>query len=254
MKKSTAIALFTALTPAAFVAAPAPASDGWDFSLSPYLWFAGLDGDIATVPGLPEVPVDISPSDAFDDNEASYMLIFSGKQGRHGFLADFIYTDTRSDEDLVKELDLTLRSITKDTRLSLAYTYELYNANQSVLDLFAGARYWDVDTTLKFGGGLGFLAGKRIENSEDWIDPMVGLKGRTPLGDTKFYLVGWLGMGGLGIGSDIFYDASFNLGYQWTDSIGTTLGYRVLDVDYDDDGYVYDVQQYGFSAGLTWTF
>ncbi len=243
---------------AAAIAASLPttalAGDDWKFALSPYLWFAGVDGDVATIPGLPKAPIDLSPSDALSDNEASYMAIFTGKKGRHGFLADVLYTDTRSDEELVKEFGLKMKSISKNTVVSLAYTYELYGEGNTVLDAFAGARYWDIDTTLKFSGGLGLLAGKRVNNAEDWVDPMVGLKGRTPLGDSRFYLASWAGLGGFGVNSDLFYDVSINLGYQWNEAIGTTVGYRLYDVDYDNDDFVYDVQQYGLSVGLTWNF
>ncbi len=154
----------------------------------------------------------------------------------------------------MKEFNLKMESIAKNTVFSLAYTYQVYGEGSTTMDTFAGARYWDIDTTLKFKGGLGILAGQRVENSEDWIDPVVGLKGRTPLGDSRFYLAGWAGLGGFGANSDLFYDVSLNLGYQWSDAIGTTVGYRLYDVNYDKNDFVYDVQQYGFLLGLTWKF
>jgi len=40
------------------------ADDGWQFRLTPYLWFTGLKGDVSTIPGAPAAPIDISPSDA----------------------------------------------------------------------------------------------------------------------------------------------------------------------------------------------
>jgi hypothetical protein len=52
---------------------------GWEFRLAPYLWFAGLKGDIATIPPLPAVPIDISSSDALKDTEAALMLMFEAK-------------------------------------------------------------------------------------------------------------------------------------------------------------------------------
>jgi len=249
MKEFVAIAALAATLPSVAFAA-----DDWQFTLSPYAWLAGVDGDAATIPPLPDAPLDISPSDAIDNTETAVMLIFGAKKGRHGLMMDFIYTDLQSDGDLVKELGLKLRATSKNTLFSLAYVYELYNESGTNFDVFAGARYWDVETILKFSGGEGLLAGRRIDNSEDWVDPMVGLKGRTPLGDTRFYLAGWASLGGFGTNSDLFYDISVNLGYQWTDTIGTTLGYRILDVDYEDDGFVYDVEQYGFALGLTWRF
>ena len=65
---------------------------------------------------------------------------------------------------------------------------------------------------------------------------------------------GGAGLGGFGVGSDLFYEISANVGYQWNKSIGTALGYRMFDVDYEDDGYVYDVKQQGWQVGLRWAF
>lgn len=248
MKKLVAIATLAIALPV-----PALAADDWQFTLSPYMWLAGVEGNVAALPPLPEAPIDISPSDAIDDTEAAFMVRFGAKKGRHGLLMDFVYADLRSDEDLIKQLGLKLRATSKNTVLSLGYAYEIYSEDGLVLDAFAGARYWDVETIVRFSGGQGLLAGRRIDNKEDWIDPMVGLRGRTPLGDSSFYLAGWAALGGFDVNADLFYDISVNLGYQWTDAIDTSLGYRVFDVDYDD-GFIYDVEQYGFVLGLTWNF
>jgi len=183
------------------------------------------------------------------------MLLVDAKRGEHGLFADFFYSDVRSDEDLVPQpIGLTLRSVSKTTILSLAYQYEIYNHDNTIVDLVIGGRYWKVDTTLKFGGGLGFLAGKKVRNDESWIDPMVGIKGRIPLGQSAFYVQGGAGVGGLNVGSDLFYELSGTVGYQWTPTIGTAIGYRMFDVDYDDDGFEYDVRWEGWQVGLTWAF
>ncbi len=44
------------------------------------------------------------------------------------------------------------------------------------------------------------------------------------------------------------------LGYQWTPAIGTMIGYRYLDVDYENDGFLYDIAQGSPVIGLTWQF
>lgn len=231
------------------------AEDGWQFRLTPYLWFAGLKGDVATIPGAPAAPIDISPSEAIEDTEAGLMLLVDAKRGRHGVFADFMYTDVQSDEELIPSpIDLTLRSVTKTTIFSLAYQYEIFNQDQAVIDLMLGARYWDIDSELSFGGGSGLLAGRKVTHDESWIDPMLGVKGRMPLGGSKFYIQGGAGLGGLGVGSDLFYEFSGAIGYQWTPAIGTAVGYRMFDVDYDDDGFVYDARQQGWQLGLTWAF
>jgi len=65
--------------------------------LSPYLWFAGIKGDVATVPPLPPAPIEVTPSQALEDTQAALMLLFTAKKNRHGVFFDFLYTDVESD-------------------------------------------------------------------------------------------------------------------------------------------------------------
>ena len=232
----------------------AAAGEGWNSRLAFYAWFAGLNGDVATIPGLPAAPVDVSPSEALKDTEASLMLMFSTKKGRHGVFGDLVYSDVRSSETLAPEIGLKLKTTSKTTLLSLAYQNEVYGRQGTTLDLMAGARYWDIDTQLRFEAGQGPLDGRKISHDESWIDPLVGVKGQVPLGGSRFFLAGGAAVGGFGIGSDLFYEINANVGYRWTEAIGTTVGYRMFDVDYDDDGFTYDVRQDGWQVGLTWDF
>jgi len=233
----------------------ASAEDQWEFRITPYLWFAGVKGDASTIPGAPVAPIDISVSDALQDTQASYMGVFEIKKGRHAGFIDYLYTDLESDTTLVGDpINLTLKSISKNTLVSAGYEYQLYSEDRASADVFLGARYWKVDTYLEFGGGLGVLAGRNIRNTESWVDPMIGIRGRTALGGSNFFVTGILGVGGFGVGSDYFYDASLHLGYQWGKSIGTTLGYRLFDVKYEDGSFLYDVRQQGWLLGLSFAF
>ncbi len=235
--------------------AQALAAEPWQFRLSPYAWLAGLKGDVGTIPPLPAAPVDISPSEALSDLEGGGMITFEGKKQRHGFTLDLVYTDISSDTELVPApISLNMKSISKTTVATLAYQYELYGQDQTAIDLLAGLRYWKLDTELQFSGGLGILAGRKISNTESWVDPGIGVKGHAPLGNSRFYFEGGAGIGGFGVGSDLFYDLNASIGYQWSKSIGTAIGYRLFKVDYENDGYVYDVTQQGWLLGLTWSF
>lgn len=81
------------------------------------------------------------------------------------------------------------------------------------MDVFGGLRYWDVDTKLAFASGLGALEGLSVQNSEFWVDPLVGIKARMRLGASRFFLAGFLGGGGgASSGSDNFYDMSVTSG------------------------------------------
>jgi hypothetical protein len=105
-----------------------------------------------------------------------------------------------------------------------------------------------VDSELSLGQ---LLAARQITNKEDWIDPIVGLKGLAPIGESKFFVSGVFVLGGFDLGSDFVDDTIVNVGYQWTKLFSTTLGYRYLDVDYKDGDYLYDVVQNGLVLGLS---
>jgi len=238
-----------------FIQAPVfAADDEWQFMLTPYIWFAGMEGDVSTVPGAPVVPVELSASDALSDTQASFMLLFEAKKNKQGMLFDFLYTDVETDTTLIDQINLSMKSTSINYMFSAAYEYEVYNQNRAVADIYGGLRYWKVDTKLEFSGGLGLLAGKSISNDDSWVDPLIGIKGLTYFGSSKVYIVGWLAGGGFGVGSESFYDISANIGYQWNKAIGTTVGYRYLAVDYENDSFVYDVTQQGWGMALTWTF
>jgi hypothetical protein len=50
------------------------------------------------------------------------------------------------------------------------------------------------------------------------------------------------------------WDVMGGVGYRFTDSFSTLLGYRALGVDYRDDGFVFDVVQQGPILGLVFRF
>ena len=235
---------------------PALAGDNqWEFALTPYLWFAGLKGNVATIPPLPAAPIDVSSQDALEDTKIAYMLLFTAKKNRHGVFFDYVYSDVESEEEVIPQLnDLLMTTRTKTSMPTLAYQYEVYRYNNAMLDLLAGVRYWSIDSNLKFSRGFGVLAGREISHKESWYDPVVGFSGQAPFGNTKFYMSGGLGFGGFGVGSDSFFDLNLNFGYQWNKSIGTALGYRLYDVEYNKDDFLYDVRQEGWLFGLTWAF
>jgi hypothetical protein len=234
---------------------PSEAAEDWQIRLSPYAWLASLEGDIGSVQGLPSVPVDVSPSDVIDDIEAVVMLIFDAKKGQHGLYADIFYAHIQADEEVLPApIDLSLRAEVQNRILSLAYQYEFHRSERAVVDLLLGARHWGVKSKLTFGGGAGLLAERSLSSSESWTDPLLGVKAFMPLGETAFYIEGGAGLGGFGAGSDLFYEISAVVGYQWNQSIGISLGYRLFDVDYRSDSFGYGVTQQGLQLGLTWSF
>jgi hypothetical protein len=242
-------ALFLALP----VHAEMKTADTWHFQIATYGWLSGQKGTLATLPGLPAADVDIDFYDDILGNiNGSFALIGEARKGGVGVVADISYSDIEDDEATAGPIFSELTSRTKTWIASMAGFYRLIEQDRTFLDGMAGLRYWSVDSSLKLGAGI--LPTREISNREDWVDPIIGLKGRMPLGGSKFFVSGALVLGGLGVGSDFMWDAMINLGYQWTAMFSTTVGYRYLDVDYDEGDFVYDVYQDGLVLGLSWRF
>ena len=228
-------------------------SDKWQFQLAPYAWLAGQKGTVATLPGLPSTDIDVGFYDDIAGNiNGALMLVGEARKGRYGVFADIAYTDIEDDNATLGPLFSSIGSRTKSWMVSAVGLYRLVEKNRAFVDLIGGIRYWSIDSELSLNAGL--LPGRTISNREDWFDPIIGFKGLSPLGDSKFFVSGGFVIGGFNVGSEFMWDANVNLGYQWTESIATTVGYRYLDVDYSHGDFLYDVAQQGLLLGLSWRF
>ena len=99
------------------------------------------------------------------------------------------------------------------------------------------------------------LSNYHVENGVTVFDVDVSERGKQlSLGMRAVSFLGAFALGGFGVASDLMWDASLNLGYQWTKGFATTIGYRYLDVDYEKNGFLYDVAQDGLILGLSWRF
>ena len=89
---------------------------------------------------------------------------------------------------------------------------------------------------------------------DDWLDPVIGLRGRFNL-NKAFYLTAESDVGGFGIGSDIAVQAYAAVGCQITRSIYSEVGYRYLYDDFRDESandFLYQLSLHGvqITAGI----
>ena len=119
----------------------------------------------------------------------------------------------------------------------------------------AGVRVWDVDNEIDLAltaGGTPIAAFSGSDGAT-WADPIVGARARYNIDET-WYLTGFAAIGGFGAGSDITWDALGGVGYQYNEWLSFVAGYRALGVDYDQDGFDYDVVQHGPILGTVMKF
>jgi opacity protein-like surface antigen len=131
-----------------------------------------------------------------------------------------------------------------------AFEYRLIDDEAGSLDALAGARLWSVSTDFDFSGNV---INASANDSETWVDPIVGFRGRLNL-SPDFFLTSWAMIGGFGVLSDFTWDVMGGIGYQVRDSVSLVAGYRGLGVDHKNDGFVFDVTQDGPIPGAVFRF
>ena len=122
------------------------------------------------------------------------------------------------------------------------------------VDVYGGFRFFNVDADFTaLVPALGF----RLERSATaaWVDGLVGLRGRAPLGE-RLGLTGLVDVGGFGIGSssDLTWQVQATLDYRFTERLVGRLGYRFMSIDRDSSDLKLDIELSGPLVGLTWTF
>jgi hypothetical protein len=259
-RRVQAVALCTGLTamliPGTGMAEEAEPSellaDDWSLDISPYIWGAGLEGSIASFPGAPAGDVDVSFNDLLKNLDMAGMLIVQLRYRRFAAYMDLIYTSISANQDT------PLGTLFDDVELeneifigTFGGAYRPIETDHASLDLLAGIRVWSVDTRLKLQSGA--LPDQEFEHNEDWIDPVIGLHGRYRF-DNGIFLTNLIQVGGFGVGSDLTWDAFGGVGYQFNDSVSAIAGYRHLEVDYEHNGFVFDVEMSGPVIGMTIRF
>lgn len=233
---------------------PAPAidagvADEWKFSVSPYLWAPALSGKI-THNRLPPVDIDASFDKILDNLDFAAMLMGDARKGRYSIFGDLLYVKVGAQGDtprgiLADSVDVKNESFTG----MIGAGYSVLDRSEHSLDVVGGLRVWSVDTDIRFNGR--FSRGRKYSDSATWVDAMVGVRGTYNF-HSKAYLTGW-GMIGAG-GAQADWDLGLGVGYNFNKSVSATVGYRAMGVDYERNGFKYDVVLQGPIAGVTIRF
>lgn len=230
-------------------AATAAMDDEWHFAVIPYFWFAGIDGTV-TVKGLVEVPIEKSFSDVISDFDIGVLGHFEGRKNRWAFASDTLYLNlgapVAADAPLLGQL-----GISADVRLFMQEGIALYRVaqggrknNPSHLDLLAGARY--VGTSARLTDDVAATGKEKL----DWVDALVGLRFRVPLGSR----VSLIGRGDVaGFGSKFTWNLEGDLAVSLSERWALGAGWRHLDIDYDKgEGRDRKVFGVAFDGPRTW--
>lgn len=246
---AAAVMLTAAAAPAAETAGHR--DDAWHFAVVPYLWLAGLDGDVRSG-RFGSGGVEASFDDIFDNLEAAFMGVFEARKGRWGAILDVMYIDISGSGDtpdsFIGEVDVDLTQ----GMYSLAAFYRALEMPLA-LDLLAGARYVDLSVDLDVAPGKypQLLKGRSVSENQDWWNGFLGLRVMYPLGE-RWVLAGYTDVG-FG-NSDTTFQAIGAVKFKMTEHLVLDAGYRYLYLDADDNEFVYDMSIAGPFVGLAIVF
>ena len=225
---------------------PAP-SKKWEFGVAPYLWMAGVDGDVK-LGRLPETGVEASFSELWDVLDIGAMVAFDGHKGAWGFMFDGIYLDFAENVETpgtgfgTVDVDLTQQYYTA------AATCRVIDGKVQ-LDILGGVRYTDMEVDLTLVGGS--AAGRTASRGTDWWDGILGARVRYYA--TEHWMI--MGYRDAGAGdSNLTWQFAGGVNYVFNKVVGVGAGYRVLDQDFDEFEFQYDTMLAGPYIGARFTF
>lgn len=227
---------------------PAP-DDKWHFQFSPYFWLASLHGTGGV--GGRTTQVDMSFGDIFGSLKFALMGVFEARKGKFILLTDMEYVSIEDDKATPGPLFSNVNAKFKTFIFDPEVGYRLFDnpAKGQSIDVLGGIRVWHVSTELDFGAGI--LPATQVQGSRNWVDGIVGLRGRAALSE-KAFVTGKFDLGGGG--SNFTWQFFGAGGYNVKPNIALIFGYRVLDVNYNKDNFIYDMNQRGPIMGLGFKF
>lgn len=218
----------------------------WHVSASPYLWLAGLDGNLSLAGH--EAAVHQSFGDIFSNLKVGVMGLTEVRQGRVGVLTDLLWVRVGDQRAVpVPQLPFPLKvKITTNTfTLSPELAYRVYSERFVSADLLGGFRYYHLGASSNFNAGP--LGQHSYSGSDNWADAVGGARFLLrPTARIGAFFIGDAGGGGSSPTWQIAYGVGFRVSRQTTSQIG----YRRLYFD-RQNGNGLEATQQGLILGTT---
>lgn len=234
------------------------AGKDWAVQVTPYLWATGLDGNISPFRRAPVIGVDKSFSDVMEDLNFGGFINLWARCGPWVLSGDLMYSDTTGAHGFgaVPPLPvppgtpITADIDTRQFTATLQGGYRIIDSGDFTFDALGGLRYWHISNKVTVSA-LGLS--RSYKESFGWVDPLIGARLFKRLNE-RLSLQAQADIGGFGVGANLTWSLLATVNYTFSDRFSAAFGYKVLDVDYDHDGHVFDTQMRGPVLGLTYRF
>jgi len=245
------------LAAAALVALAAPTSaqalpdwsNGWSGQATIYAWLPAINGAQEGPDGQPLV--DLDQANVLESLDMAFMGAAEIRKDRFGLLLDIVYADLSTDGEWVQGR-IDTETGTRLGMYTVAAAYRVYDVDRTFVDLYGGARFFD--TKLTFSLDTANLGGFDREANLDWTDPIVGIRGATPLTE-RWSVSGFADVGGFDARDDLSWEIYGGMNYAFSDAWAGTVGYRYMSILYQaSDRARLDIDIQGPVLGVTYKF
>ena len=226
-----------------------PGPSDWHVDWVPfYLWFSGLHGNVGA--GGYVVPVHQSVSDIFSQLNIGLMTALDVRHKRLGVLTDLVFISLSSNE---KSTPIgTAFSGYSTNNKAFFVDPEIYgrvvDTERFSVDALAGTRIWHLNNGVDLYQGS--TATVTAGQTQEWLDAVVG--GRFRVNFDK----GWNATvkgdwGGFETGSQQTYQLYSGIAKEFKKKYSLGAGWRYLQVDYKNGGFLYDTHMNGPIVGFS---
>ncbi len=249
---------------------PSGASDDeWRFTVSPYLFLPVSTTGTSTVAGG-TVDLDLSLKDVLKHLDFALSGRAEAWKGDFGLIIDAYYVNIGGNESIglpaggTIGVDVDVRQFWFDLLGAYRVAHGAYDetGRRYAIDLQAGVRYAglrqkvDADLSFDIGPGDGFQTS--LGGTEEWFEPVVGVRGTVELSD-RWTFAARADFGGFGVsGDNLQWKVVTGLDYRAWERTSVRFGWMFYGIDYStnrsDGKFAYDVFQTGPYMALTHRF
>lgn len=241
----------TALETAALAEQSNGAGDsGWEVSVTPYLWMAGLNVDIDTPQGE-SIEVDESFTDILGNLKFAFMGALEVRHDRLVFLNDVIFLSIGSEAKGTLGPGIIEADTDIKTWISTHLAgYRVVDQGPMFVDILAGARIASIDVEVDLTGPLQTI---ERDSSETKIGPVIASRAHVPLGER--WAMGLYGdLGGFGVTADLSWQLMGTVQYSLSDHWRLAAGWRHVSVHQDKNDFDVKLKMSGPILGFSYRF
>jgi len=222
---------------------PVSSNDGWHVAVSPYIWFAGMHGNVGALGR--EASVHASFGDVFKYLNIGLMGAVEARYNRIVIPVDFMWMKLSDDKATPFGFVATSVKVkVNEDILTPKIGYRVIDTGKLTVDGLVGFRYWHLGNTLTLQPQIanGFYA------SANWVDMLGGAKIQAALSPKVVVTI--LGDAGGGQANTDYQIAGL-LGYKLKKAI-LQAGWRYMYVNYRPSStFVYQTAMSGLILGVT---